>query len=193
MRKRTPDELGPRPAPGALARFAKETKASPAVVQRVRGRLVAEHDEAAYTELLRALPSAAPGAAARVRARLQRPSRTPLLPVFALGGVALAAVGLLLLRLIPSASPSLTATLDAPEVWEGLAPTPEVTLDFQGQGVLAGTERAPRLTWETGTLKVEVEPNQGIDLQVTTREAEVRVVGTGFSVTRDALGGCTFL
>jgi hypothetical protein len=46
----------------------------------------------------------------------------------------------------------------------------------------------PRLEWEQGTLKVEVEPERGIDLAVHTREAEVRVVGTRFSVTRDALG-----
>lgn len=188
MRNKRDDDLGARPAKASLATFAAETTARPDVVRRVRSRLVPADDAAAYTTLLSALPSAAPGAAARVRARLQRPARRALLPVFAFGGVALAAVGLLLAWLLPNASPPLAATLDAPTEWQGFSPTTEVALDFQGKGTLAGTAGAPRLAWDSGTLKVEVEPDRGIDLQVVTREAEVRVVGTGFSVTRDALG-----
>ena len=76
----------------------------------------------------------------------------------------------------------------ASETWRAIEPTPHVELNYQGKGNFAGTRRAPAIEWEAGTLRVEVEPEQGIDLAVHTAEADVRVIGTGFAVTRDALG-----
>lgn len=69
-----------------------------------------------------------------------------------------------------------------------LAISRDVGVRFDGKGQINGTERAPHIRWEAGTLTVEVTPNRGVDLDVTTREAVVRVIGTGFTVQRDALG-----
>jgi hypothetical protein len=63
-----------------------------------------------------------------------------------------------------------------------------VQLSYRGSGTVGGAVRKPRIDWEVGTLRVEVEPDRGIDLRVDTREAEIRVIGTGFTVERDALG-----
>jgi hypothetical protein len=63
-----------------------------------------------------------------------------------------------------------------------------VRLDYQGAGTVDGTERTPHIRWEAGTLDVEVTPGAGVDLSVETDEALVHVVGTAFSVTRDAMG-----
>jgi ferric-dicitrate binding protein FerR (iron transport regulator) len=171
-----------------LRRFADRTRAHPAAVRRVRDRVLVDAGDVLPSTLLKALPAPVPGATTRVRARLARPAPRRIAPVpFVL--VALAALALLAFRTFPSAPPpALAAGLDAPVAWEALQPTPEVHLDFQGAGTLGGTARAPRVAWERGTLRVEVEPDRGIDLAVQTREAEVRVVGTGFDVGRDALG-----
>lgn len=82
----------------------------------------------------------------------------------------------------------LTARLDSTDHFTDLAPTSEVSLSFQGQGELSGTDRDPVVTWERGTLVVEVEPGRHIPLVVETREGRVRVTGTGFTVDRDAMG-----
>lgn len=63
-----------------------------------------------------------------------------------------------------------------------------VRLAWEGTGEVAGRDLAPRIAWESGEIAVEVEPGQGIGLEVHTREAQVRVVGTGFTVRRDAYG-----
>ncbi len=76
----------------------------------------------------------------------------------------------------------------ASNTWTRLEATEHVEFQFRGDGHLGGSDAAPRIDWGTGTLGVEVEPNQGIDLRVQTREATVRVVGTGFEVTRNDLG-----
>lgn len=64
----------------------------------------------------------------------------------------------------------------------------DVALEAAGRGHATGDERAPRLRWDEGTLGVEVTPNRGVDLEITTDEAIIRVIGTGFSVDRGALG-----
>lgn len=69
-----------------------------------------------------------------------------------------------------------------------LAPFPDVRLAYRGTGRLSGTAAAPRIDWDDGRLAVEVTPGRGIDLVVSTTEADVRVVGTGFTVHRDAFG-----
>ena len=53
---------------------------------------------------------------------------------------------------------------------------------------MRGSELAPRIEWTAGTLMVDVTPNRGVDLEVWTEEAVVRVVGTVFTVERDSLG-----
>lgn len=124
--------------------------------------------------------------------RLQRPASVPWL------GIGLAAAALLVVFLLlpgqaptPKAvvadTPISVATLDASQ--KSLSTVDgKVKLDWQGSGHLSGTNRAPSIDWDSGHLSVEVEPQQGIALSVQTREATVRVVGTGFSVHRDVLG-----
>ncbi len=66
--------------------------------------------------------------------------------------------------------------------------TPAVALAFRGSGAATGPFASPRLHWDVGTLEVEVDPSAGVNVIVETREATVRVIGTGFTVIRDALG-----
>jgi ferric-dicitrate binding protein FerR (iron transport regulator) len=171
-----------------LGRFANETRARTDALRRVRESVLAEAGPESVRDLLQALPEASPTAITRVRARIGRRPRRRVAPLVGASLLLAASLAFLLVRLFPSTPAPLSAGLDAPVAWATLQPTPEVQLDFQGSGTLGGTARSLALQWELGTLKVEVEPNRGIDLAVHTREAEVRVVGTGFSVTRDALG-----
>ncbi len=61
-------------------------------------------------------------------------------------------------------------------------------LTADGVGVVAGTTMAPEIRWESGTLRVEVEPQAGVELSVTTDEGRVLVHGTLFEVVRDERG-----
>lgn len=98
--------------------------------------------------------------------------------------LALAALALAWLMLRPQPRP-LDARLDAPVmVTEAL--TTAVQLQYTGTGVVDGTDRAPRIHWEVGALRVEVDP--GVALSVETAEGLVTVLGTIFTVVRDARG-----
>lgn len=70
-----------------------------------------------------------------------------------------------------------------------LSPSEHVRLLVHGEGELTGATDAPRIDWSHGALGVDVVPGQGIDLQVTTAEANVAVIGTAFTVDRDARRG----
>jgi ferric-dicitrate binding protein FerR (iron transport regulator) len=87
----------------------------------------------------------------------------------------------------PPAPVPLAASFDGPSDGPVQA-GPGVRLELDGTGELTGDALAPRLAWSAGKVEVSVEPNAGIDLRVQTREGEVRVVGTVFSVERDPLG-----
>lgn len=63
-----------------------------------------------------------------------------------------------------------------------------VVVAAAGEGSVEGTEEAMVLSWRRGLLSVEVEPNQGVSLDVATEEGRVHVVGTGFDVDRGPLG-----
>lgn len=179
----------------AFARFARETASTPEGVARVRQRLAAvERDEEICRVLLHQLPAVPPGAESRVRRRLEeslhRPARGRVHPAWAgglLAAAAAAAVAVAVLRPdVPEATVAMALVSEATP--SEVLPTSDVHLVFQGHGTVGGTEKRPRVLWETGTLEVDVTPHQGIDLTVETREAEVRVLGTAFTVTRDALG-----
>lgn len=81
----------------------------------------------------------------------------------------------------------LDAVLDAAEP-RALAAADGVDLRYSGFGRLSGTPTAPRIEWSSGEIGVEVASGRGLDVRVQTREARVRVVGTGFTVARDATG-----
>ncbi len=99
--------------------------------------------------------------------------------------LAVAAVLAASLRTVPAGQ--LHEQLAATERTER-ALTPAVALAFRGSGSAIGPFASPRLHWDVGTLDVEVDPAAGIDLVVETSEGTIRVVGTGFTVNRDALG-----
>lgn len=126
-----------------------------------------------------------PEATARVAARLGRPRRRR--PTILVAAAALLIAGVGLTRLLSAPAP-----VDRVLVDRGEAPlTDTVGLVWRGQGHAAGDEQAPVITWVQGELSVEVAPDRGVELAVRTDEAVVAVVGTGFVVTRDALGTTT--
>lgn len=75
-----------------------------------------------------------------------------------------------------------------PAAVETVAVGDDVRVDVRGQGTVTGTPKDVQVGLVGGKLSVEVTPEQGIQLAVRTDEATVRVIGTGFDVTRDALG-----
>lgn len=119
----------------------------------------------------------------RVHARMNgdRPRR----PVVAVAGVA-AGLALAAAVLWALATPSrVDRSLDGAGA---VALGDRVEVQASGKGSVSGDARDMRLRWNDGELSVEVEPQKGVALAVQTEEAEVRVVGTGFTVVRDALG-----
>ncbi|MFZ5481409.1 MAG: hypothetical protein ACOZNI_31905, partial [Myxococcota bacterium] len=79
------------------------------------------------------------------------------------------------------------ARVDLPLEADAAAEVGPVRLDWDGKGHAGGTVRDLHVAWEVGTLAVDLDPGSA-DLEVVTDEASVRVVGTVFTVTRDALG-----
>lgn len=149
---------------GPLEALARATATLPEDEARLRARLAGE---AAVEDL---------GPSLRSRTRWR------MVGGFAVAG--LVAAGLAF-TLVPRSSGPVHATFADTG---SRALTGEVATAWSGEGEASGTARAPRIRWEAGRIDVEVEPGRGIDLAVETDEAEVRVVGTRFSVDRGALG-----
>lgn len=173
-------------------RFLRETAPSERAVSRVKERVLEQPSDVEISRaVLQHLPGVAPGAEARVRARLASRQPAPARRLWVYGGVAMAAaaagITLVMVQPDPGLAP-VQAQLNAADARVELAPSPHVALAYQGAGSLEGTRQAPRISWESGTVQVQVEPDRGIQLVVATAEAEVLVVGTAFAVTRDALG-----
>ncbi len=152
-------------------------------------------DQAAL-ELLTELPDAAPGAATRVARRLarsiasERPQARSTRYAYVGGGLLGAALAAAVLFALPApvaTPPTGEGSLQSEERWAARA-FDGVALSYRGVGDVDGTNKAPRIDWQRGTLNVEVTPGRGLDVRISTREAEVRVVGTGFTVDRTALG-----
>ena len=186
----SPDDL--------LRQFARETEALSDAKKRVADRLSMSIDPTLATDLLRSLPDPDDSAIARVLAqvresiragqRMTMPFRTGPL-VVASAAFALLAVGLFVApKLIEDSPPvMIAATLEAAQ--PALAtPAPGVRLEYTGWGFVSGSQNQPRLQWGAGSLHVEVEPNQGIDLRIETPNGEIQVVGTVFDVDVDDLG-----
>lgn len=152
-------------------------------------------DDARARRLLAGLPGVAPGVTGRVRARLARPATAPsrgrLVAVAGVTAAAAAAVLFVATRALepaPAPPAPVAIALAASSGWATDASLPYVALSFDGTGAVEGTTDAPKIRWDSGTINVEVASGHGVKLSVETREAEVRVVGTGFTVKRDALG-----
>jgi ferric-dicitrate binding protein FerR (iron transport regulator) len=148
----------------ALDRFAEETEPADDSLRRVRARLATSLDEAPA-------PSSAWG---------------PLLGGLALGA---AAAALALVLLVPDGGPpSLQLELVSEAGSRTSTPLDGLDLRFEGHGTLTGTDAAPQLLWRSGTLHVDVDPDAGRAVSVTTGEAFIRVLGTAFEVRRDVRG-----
>jgi ferric-dicitrate binding protein FerR (iron transport regulator) len=115
--------------------------------------------------------------------RERRPDRRPI--ALAMASAAAVLVGLGYWQRPISDAPSLAADLKG---GGEQALTQDVDLQWTGRGMVGGTEQSPLLRWEEGSLRVSVEPDQGIELTVVSEEAEVKVLGTIFTVERSALG-----
>lgn len=119
----------------------------------------------------------------RAAATLDRP-RPSRRPVYA--GVA--AIGVAAAALLFALRPTVSVAALAADTSTTVQVSDDVTLSYTGRGEVTTDGARPRVSWELGTLDVEVTPNRGVDLVIETPEATVRVIGTGFSVVRDALG-----
>jgi ferric-dicitrate binding protein FerR (iron transport regulator) len=161
-----------------LSEFARETDASPAAVERLRGGRPAPG--------LGALHAVDPALVTRVRARARSVRRGRSRSVRLLGIAAVLAV--LAAVIVVRAPPRRLEQPLASSVRTDLPLTRDVQLAYAGSGHVEGTEQAPRIHWDAGTLDVDVTPHRGINLVVETLEGTVHVIGTAFTVTRDALG-----
>lgn len=171
---------------------ARLTEATEADLREVRRRLVERGVLSGPTRDL--LGVAARQSPAEVRLRPRNPApvrRWRWVGAWALVATAAAAGFLGWFARAPAPLPeptTLSLTLEAPDQDQATQPTRDVALTFQGHGHVDGRPQMPRIAWERGRLDVEVTPGKGIDLWVVTREARIRVVGTGFSVSRDENG-----
>jgi ferric-dicitrate binding protein FerR (iron transport regulator) len=155
-------------------------------------------DNARARALLSRMPGPDVGSVARVRNRLRRaaPAR-PVAVAFsaaALGALAASLAWFVVPLVRPASSPEAEpAVAESPlglelEASGVLRPAKGLALRMDGRGTVGGTTRRPEIQLDSGSVVVEVEPDAGLDVAVRTREAEVRVVGTGFTVARDVYG-----
>lgn len=186
----SPDDL--------LRYYARETEPLSDAQKRVADRLSLSTDPSAATHLLRSLPAPDHFALARVLAHVResiRVGRRVAMPIgtgplVAAGAAsAVVVVGLLMTPKLMEAPPPvmIAATLEAAEPVLS-TPAPGVQLEYTGWGFVSGSQSQPRLQWGAGSLRVEVEPNQGIDLRIETPNGEIQVIGTVFDVNVDDLG-----
>jgi len=192
-----------------LREFAAETTPGGSC-ERVLERVMESVPEAARCgALIREIPDGGDAAVERVMARLEsaalaprraRPTGWPLLwlPVAATAAAAMSAVAWVATG--PAEQPG---AVDVPEVVAELIPL-DAALDaetesvyasiegvrvaYVGTGHVSGTAEAPVIHLSRGHVRVEVDPEQGVALEVRTEEGTVRVLGTVFTVDRDALG-----
>lgn len=168
-----------------LGAMRERSAPSPAAIGRVRARLDLQLVPAT-TELAR-LPAVRPAAVARVRARLveSRQRRTAWPPV--LVGTALAAAATTIaLGLGTRDGPPEELLLAG--AGHDLSLTGDVVASHEGRGHASVDDGAVTIDWEIGRIELDVTPNHGAKVLVTTPEGQVRVVGTKLSVERDALG-----
>lgn len=134
-----------------------------------------------YREAMRAARAETEGDAAQF-ARVSAAARRRRVPVAVYAGAAIALAAAALFALRPV---RVDRSLDDAGA---VALGGDVHVEAQGAGAVTGDTKAMVVRWTDGRLDVEVEPDQGVALRVETPDGAVTVVGTGFAVTRDALG-----
>ena len=106
--------------------------------------------------------------------------------------VAVAAAAAVALWLVVPDEPTPEPPPRVEVAWAGTparhAPVEGVTVDAEGRGQLVAEGRRVEVAWERGRLALDVDPARQLEVEVVTREAVVRVLGTAFAVERDALG-----
>jgi hypothetical protein len=174
-----------------LRTFRNGTQAPQDMVARLKSDLSPLVDTLDRQLIAKALPPAEAELIGRVRRRVniqrrekkaQKPSRMPL--ILGTGAMVLATALLAVFASQPTKLDHNIASVDQQQ----LPLTDHVQLAMTGEGKISGTRQAPRIEWSAGELQVEVTPNQGIDLQITTPEGLIAVVGTQFTVNRSSLG-----
>ncbi|MEQ1508728.1 MAG: FecR domain-containing protein, partial [Myxococcota bacterium] len=145
-------------------------------------------------EMLERLPDPDPAAMARVWTRFeatrdadgaaQRWGWSWKLPAAGLALTAVAAATLL--AVLPERARTVDLTSAGLHQW-----SEQIRLDLDGRGTATGTDQDLVVDWQSGTIRVEVEPHTGTKLSIVTDEGTIRVVGTVFSVRRDPLGVTT--
>jgi hypothetical protein len=171
-----------------LERFGRETALDPA---EERALLAALEDRGLLPGPEGAILDAATQPRGEPRLRPFAPPRRRRIPAWSWGlaaaGLVVIAVVLLLVR-APEPEPPAAIVLDevlhSPDRTTQREPLPTMALSYQGRGTLAGDRAAPRLSWDSGQVAIEVTPDTGTLLTVRTREALIQVVGTAFTVTR---------
>ncbi len=179
-------------------RYRQEKIPTPAREQRLLESLASLFPDGTGSRLLlRHLP--VPGRAAESRviaqaiavpAKLGKPPPRNLLQSWKPMMLAISAAALLLAVLLarfPAGDPASVVThLGAEE--SGSLMLDHVSLQFEnGIGELSGTAEAPSIYWTQGRLRVDVDPHQGVELSIHTREADITVLGTRFTVERSSL------
>jgi hypothetical protein len=97
----------------------------------------------------------------------------------------MAAVALIVLSATDEPAPD-TAALTQRTEWSELSS--DVRLLTGGAGAVASEGNVHDIAWHEGLLEVDVTPNAGVDLTVTTLDATVHVVGTHFVVDKQLWG-----
>lgn len=171
---------------GLLRAYFKSTEPSSEAV----ARLVAATDRLCARDptriaLLHQVPVPGEAALARLLAatRVERRSRRAL--VAAVGTVSAIAAAVAVFAL---AGPAFLHQRLEADVPTSLPLVGGVDLVYAGRGLARGTEDAPRIHWEAGRIELDIDPATHRDVTIETGEATVRVVGTSFTVVRDALG-----
>lgn len=172
----------------ALARAAREASTpTESAVRRLHAALLAAHPEGGdLASLVRGAGAAEEEEVERLAARLRAAARRRRRWAGPTLGAALLAASVLLA--VWGARPR---ALDQPLVADtptAMTLTAQLHATVDGEGRLTGVPLAPRLDWRRGSLTLDVQPNAGVDLVVTTPEARVQVVGTVFEVQRTPLG-----
>lgn len=168
-------------------RLAEGTEPSAEHIDRVHRRIRAGTEPA--TAILRAgAPDAGNFAVARVHARLRAGQRQPSRARPLLGGAfALAIAAALLVVVLPGPiAPAEPATIELATGTIALSDIVGVT--GAGRGTARGVGASWTIDWQGGELGVAVVPHAGAQVEIRTAEASVRVIGTRFVVTSDALG-----
>lgn len=174
----------------AMTQAARRTEPTRAQVDRLRERLAPQ--VRSTKDLLDQLPEAQPIQLQRVRAKVlagqRRPRHRPLaIPGLALAAVSLVAVGAWLAAADP-VEPAVVPALTVVSLEGSRVLTDGLAVVTEGSGEARGSGKTWDLDLDRGRVHLDIAPEQGFDVDVSTGDAVVHVVGTVFSVERDALG-----